>query len=236
MTITSYPGERATLVGRFRVADAANFVTVAGLDLDGRNERQPAEPDVNGDDVVVPRQRRHEPPHGDLLPARQRHLRPRARRRDRAQPHPRLRRAARRRTTTTASTSRRPTTRGSSTTGSTTTPTAACRCSPTRRAPTSPRNVIDGNGQGVSFSRESAEQRRRAQRDLQLGAALEHRGLGADRRRQRRAPQLRVDHAPQGQRRHPAGPRGATVENKVTEPGSWTGPPRTSACGRTAHA
>ena len=63
------------------------------------------------------------------------------------------------------------------------------------------------------------EQRRREQRDLQPGAALQHRGLGADRRRQRGAPELRLEHAARGPRRHPAGPRRwPSVENKVIEP------------------
>ena len=42
------------------------------------------------------------------------------------------------------------------------------------------RNVIDGNGQGVIFSRDVREQRGREQRDLQPGRPLQHRGLGAD--------------------------------------------------------
>ena len=72
------------------------------------------------------------------------------------------------------------------------------------------RNVIDRNGQGVIFSRESAGQRRRAQRHLELPAALERRGLGADRHVQRRPAQLRVDDARsdelRAQRRDPAAP------------------------------
>jgi parallel beta-helix repeat protein len=51
-TITSYPGERATVVGRFRVADTANHVTVTGLDLDGRNEELLPSPTINGDHVT----------------------------------------------------------------------------------------------------------------------------------------------------------------------------------------
>ena len=52
MTITSYPGERATLKGRLRVADSANFVTVESLDLDGRDASNLPSPSVYGDDVV----------------------------------------------------------------------------------------------------------------------------------------------------------------------------------------
>jgi len=51
-TITSYPGERATVVGRFRVTDSANFVTVTGLDLDGRNQDNLPSPTINGDQVT----------------------------------------------------------------------------------------------------------------------------------------------------------------------------------------
>jgi hypothetical protein len=51
-TIASYPGERATVVGRFRVADSANFVTVTGLDLDGRNPDNLPSPTINGDQVT----------------------------------------------------------------------------------------------------------------------------------------------------------------------------------------
>jgi hypothetical protein len=48
-TVTSYPGERAIVVGRFRVADTANHVTVTGLDLDGRNPDDLPSPTINGD-------------------------------------------------------------------------------------------------------------------------------------------------------------------------------------------
>jgi hypothetical protein len=51
-TITSYPGERATVVGRFRVAEPANHVTIAALDLDGRNEDNLPSPTINGDHVT----------------------------------------------------------------------------------------------------------------------------------------------------------------------------------------
>ena len=51
-TITSFPGERATVVGRFRVAEEANNVIVQQLDLDGRNSDNLPSPTVNGDNVV----------------------------------------------------------------------------------------------------------------------------------------------------------------------------------------
>ena len=51
-TITSQPGERAIVVGRFRVADTANFVTVTNLDLDGRNRDNLPSPTINGDQAT----------------------------------------------------------------------------------------------------------------------------------------------------------------------------------------
>jgi hypothetical protein len=52
ITITSYPAERATIAGKLWVTDSANFVTVASLDLDGRNAANLPSPAVNGDDVT----------------------------------------------------------------------------------------------------------------------------------------------------------------------------------------
>ena len=52
VTLSSYPGERATVRGRFRVKDSANFVTVESVDLDGRNSSNLPSPSVYGDDVV----------------------------------------------------------------------------------------------------------------------------------------------------------------------------------------
>jgi hypothetical protein len=52
LTITSYPGERAQVVGKFWITDSANFVTVASLDLDGSNAANLPSPAVNGDDVT----------------------------------------------------------------------------------------------------------------------------------------------------------------------------------------
>jgi parallel beta-helix repeat protein len=51
-TITSYPGERAVVVGRLYVADEANNVVVQQLDLDGRNRAALPGPTINGDNVV----------------------------------------------------------------------------------------------------------------------------------------------------------------------------------------
>ena len=50
--VTSYPGERATLVGRLEVTDDANNVIVQGLDLNGRNGDKLPSPSVYGDGVV----------------------------------------------------------------------------------------------------------------------------------------------------------------------------------------
>jgi hypothetical protein len=52
ITLTSFPGERATVVGRLHVADEANNVVVQGLDLDGFNKAKLPSPTVNGDNVV----------------------------------------------------------------------------------------------------------------------------------------------------------------------------------------
>ena len=52
ITITSFPGERATIMGRVWITDSANFVTMASLDLDGRNAPGLPTPVVNGDDVT----------------------------------------------------------------------------------------------------------------------------------------------------------------------------------------
>jgi hypothetical protein len=52
LVITSYPGERANLVGKLWIVEGADFVTVASLDLDGRNAANLPSPAVNGDDVT----------------------------------------------------------------------------------------------------------------------------------------------------------------------------------------
>jgi hypothetical protein len=52
LVITSYPGERAQVVGRLLITDSANFVTIASLDLDGRNAANLPSPGINGDDVT----------------------------------------------------------------------------------------------------------------------------------------------------------------------------------------
>jgi hypothetical protein len=52
ITITSYPGERATVAGRVQVRSGANFVTVSSLDLDGRNAHNLPSPSINGDDIA----------------------------------------------------------------------------------------------------------------------------------------------------------------------------------------
>ena len=53
ITLTSYPGERATLRGRLWVSDAAPGSTVSDLNLDGRNDRGLPSPTINGDDVTL---------------------------------------------------------------------------------------------------------------------------------------------------------------------------------------
>ena len=51
VTITSYPGERATVQGRIYVFAAD--VTIAGLNLDGRNSGGLPSPTINGDGAVI---------------------------------------------------------------------------------------------------------------------------------------------------------------------------------------
>jgi hypothetical protein len=51
MTLTSYPGERATVRGAFWITRSAPFVTVASLDLDGRNAPNYPSPEVNATDA-----------------------------------------------------------------------------------------------------------------------------------------------------------------------------------------
>lgn len=53
--LRSYPGERATIVGRLWVRGEAYDVTIARLDLDGRNRRELPSPTVNGDRITFSR-------------------------------------------------------------------------------------------------------------------------------------------------------------------------------------
>ena len=46
MTLKSYPGERATLVGRLYIRRQAPYVTVANLNLNGRNAQTLPSPDI----------------------------------------------------------------------------------------------------------------------------------------------------------------------------------------------
>jgi parallel beta-helix repeat protein len=52
LTVQSYPGQRAKIVGQVYVPDKSNFVTVRNLDLDGTNPLVKPSPMVNGDDAV----------------------------------------------------------------------------------------------------------------------------------------------------------------------------------------
>jgi parallel beta-helix repeat protein len=47
VTLQSYPGERATVVGRFYIPRGSDYVTVAGLNLDGKNGSNLPSPTVN---------------------------------------------------------------------------------------------------------------------------------------------------------------------------------------------
>ena len=92
--LSSAPGTRATLIGRLWVADSANDVSVADLDLDGVNAERLPEPDRERRPCPVPPRRRDERPHGDLLRPWLGEVRSRDRRPPRGQQDPRLRRAA----------------------------------------------------------------------------------------------------------------------------------------------
>ena len=52
VTVTSYPGESATLVGRLWVKEGADGVAIENLSLDGRNEDDLPSPTVNADEVA----------------------------------------------------------------------------------------------------------------------------------------------------------------------------------------
>src|SRR5947209_5849421 len=61
VTLTSYPGDRATLDGRLYISDNANYVTVSNLELDGRDAptcpsgatcTHLPSPTVNGDGII----------------------------------------------------------------------------------------------------------------------------------------------------------------------------------------
>ena len=52
ITISSFPGERATILGRLYLNDKANNVVISQLDLDGYNRAKLPSPTVNGDNVA----------------------------------------------------------------------------------------------------------------------------------------------------------------------------------------
>ncbi len=51
VTLRSYPGERARLIGRLWIAEGANYVTISQLDLDGTNATNLPSPTVNANDT-----------------------------------------------------------------------------------------------------------------------------------------------------------------------------------------
>jgi parallel beta-helix repeat protein len=53
ITLTSYPGERATLHTRLWIEQEGDGVTISRLDIDGRNPTNLPSPTVNADDVVI---------------------------------------------------------------------------------------------------------------------------------------------------------------------------------------
>ena len=53
LTLTSAPGRRARIVGTLYVADSANNVVISHLNLDGRDGRHSPSPQINGDHVTL---------------------------------------------------------------------------------------------------------------------------------------------------------------------------------------
>ena len=52
VTLASYPGETATIVGRMYIVDGANYVTVTGLDLNGENPQQALSPMIDANNAT----------------------------------------------------------------------------------------------------------------------------------------------------------------------------------------
>jgi hypothetical protein len=52
ITLTSYPGQTATIVGRMYIVDGANYVTVTGLDLNGENPQQALSPMIDANNAT----------------------------------------------------------------------------------------------------------------------------------------------------------------------------------------
>ena len=52
VTLTSYPGETATVVGRMYVVEGANYVSVTGLDLNGENPQRGLSPMIDANHVT----------------------------------------------------------------------------------------------------------------------------------------------------------------------------------------
>ena len=91
ITLAAYPGETATIVGRFEIVKGANYVTVTGLRLDGVNPTRLPSPMVDSEPRDVQLRRRDQRPHRDLLRDRQRHLGLGDRHADHPRPRARLR-------------------------------------------------------------------------------------------------------------------------------------------------
>ncbi len=52
VTLTSYPGQTATIVGRMQVVEGANYVTVSDLDLNGENPTRGESPVIDANHVT----------------------------------------------------------------------------------------------------------------------------------------------------------------------------------------
>ena len=52
ITLASYPGQTATIVGRMYIVDGANYTTITGLDLNGENPQQALSPMIDANNAT----------------------------------------------------------------------------------------------------------------------------------------------------------------------------------------
>ena len=185
ITLAPYGDDAVTLEGEIKVLPAGAGSTIEGLKLNGASgTRQHRTEDLRrrGDSA---RQRDHQRPHEHLRLGVAVVLGPPAAGRDhRAQPHPRLRAAARPPTRTMASTSPRPATRVIRDNWIYDNADRGIQLYPDADGSTITGNVIDSNGEGIVFAGDgpdvSSDNLVDRQRDLQLESRLErlfqHRG------------------------------------------------------------
>ena len=152
ITLTRFGNERAQVKGRFWIARGADGVTVEGLYLDGTNRDSLPSPTVNASDATFRRNDVTNYHHSICFVLGHPDWGRRRRRAHRVQPHPRLRPPARRPTTTTASTS--PWRSNALIRGNWIYDNAdyGVQLYPDAQDTKVVGNVIDGNGEGLTFS------------------------------------------------------------------------------------